>query len=220
MRRRKCSSAFTRVLMARQDISRHGLGLAIAQHIIEAHKGRIWLKSKPGKGSTFIFVLPIAGGHGSFAVPARTDRWRLRRRCNSDGSSNGNDDVMRMMWQRRWQWQQRRRWWWRRCREDPRSFTNRHTHMEDGPLSSFWFCSLFRVRQLVSKAVVPRLSRCHIPAQATMESGTTKVSRPKRRVSSRAAKATRNARSPCSIWLPLCLFQEPVLQSSEGNQLL
>lgn len=38
-----------------------GLGLAISRHLVQAQGGRIWAKSKEGKGSTFYFTLPIAG---------------------------------------------------------------------------------------------------------------------------------------------------------------
>jgi two-component system sensor histidine kinase GlrK len=36
-----------------------GLGLAIVKHIITAHGGKVWAESHPGRGSTFIFVLPL-----------------------------------------------------------------------------------------------------------------------------------------------------------------
>jgi signal transduction histidine kinase len=38
-----------------------GLGLFLCRSIIEAHGGRIWLRSAPGKGATVFFSLPIDG---------------------------------------------------------------------------------------------------------------------------------------------------------------
>jgi two-component system phosphate regulon sensor histidine kinase PhoR len=37
-----------------------GLGLAIVKHIIQSHRGEVWLKSELGQGSAFYFTLPAA----------------------------------------------------------------------------------------------------------------------------------------------------------------
>jgi len=54
---------FERFFQAESHLTRRyggmGLGLAVAKAMIEIHNGRIWVESEEGKGSTFVFLLPV-----------------------------------------------------------------------------------------------------------------------------------------------------------------
>jgi len=42
-----------------QEVKGTGLGLSLVKNIVKAHKGKIWVESELGQGSTFSFTLPI-----------------------------------------------------------------------------------------------------------------------------------------------------------------
>lgn len=56
-----------------------GLGLAIAHHLVQAQRGRIWVESELGKGSSFVFTLPCAEtdvngvAAGAFEIPTKIE---------------------------------------------------------------------------------------------------------------------------------------------------
>lgn len=54
----KLFTPFQRLELTRSAMQGVGLGLVVCQRLVEAHNGRIWIESSPGKGSTFYFTLP------------------------------------------------------------------------------------------------------------------------------------------------------------------
>ncbi|MCC6580266.1 MAG: HAMP domain-containing histidine kinase [Phycisphaeraceae bacterium] len=64
--RRAAAKVFDRFYQVDQTLSRRtggcGLGLSIVKFIIEAHGGKVQVRSQPGQGSTFTIMLPVEHG--------------------------------------------------------------------------------------------------------------------------------------------------------------
>lgn len=63
------SQVFTRYWTGRARGGGLGLGLYIAERIVQAHEGRIWVESTQGKGATFHFTLPCVATRASEGTP-------------------------------------------------------------------------------------------------------------------------------------------------------
>ena len=62
---------------ASQQAAGSGLGLSVSRQLVELHGGKIWLESRPGRGSTFFFRLPLAQEEPAVRSPVRfvNEQW-------------------------------------------------------------------------------------------------------------------------------------------------
>jgi signal transduction histidine kinase/DNA-binding response OmpR family regulator len=84
---------FSRVRSRRTaQIEGSGLGLYICDRIVKAHGGRLWVDSRPGRGSSFSFSLPVFGAAAQTRAPlvlvAAGDEW-TRREVRRVAESHG-----------------------------------------------------------------------------------------------------------------------------------
>lgn len=56
----KIFEKFFQLGSAQERVGGTGLGLSICREIVQQHGGRLWAESEPGKGSAFIFRLPVS----------------------------------------------------------------------------------------------------------------------------------------------------------------
>jgi PAS domain S-box-containing protein len=69
---------YHRLVSDRSRFSGLGLGLALCKTLVELHNGQIWVRSQPGKGSTFSFSLPLeSGGHEPADARVSSRLWKV-----------------------------------------------------------------------------------------------------------------------------------------------
>ncbi len=61
------------------DVKGSGLGLSIVRHIVDAHRGRVTVESRPGEGSTFSIHLPVEVPETASSTTAATQEALLSR---------------------------------------------------------------------------------------------------------------------------------------------
>lgn len=75
-----------------KKIEGSGLGLSIVELIIHRHKGRIWLESEQGVGSTFSFTLPRA--HRQSPTIMRDRDWSSEESDGVDDNLQDSDELL------------------------------------------------------------------------------------------------------------------------------
>jgi signal transduction histidine kinase len=67
-----------------------GLGLAIVYQIVQAHEGKVWARSKPGQGTTFVLRLRrLDAEHSAAAAAAKSPVSLLAEAAAAGGGARG-----------------------------------------------------------------------------------------------------------------------------------